>query len=331
MKPVALFLPCLLICSIAWAAEPVSLAVPKDAGEARQPQAAVAEDGDVYVAFGAGQTVYCAALQDHGHGFGEPVQVAAVPQLMLGHRRGPRIAAGKEDVVISAIGKDGELLSWRSKGGRSWQGPVTINDVPASAREGLHALAAGPGGKFYCVWNDLRNGKIEVYGAGSTDGGKTWSENRRVYRSPEGPICPCCHPSVTFDSQGNLYVMWRNSLGGNRDLYLSTSKDGGRTFSEASRLGRGHWRLDHCPMDGGAVAAVKPGEVATVWRRQKEVFATLPGHPEVKLGAGEQPWVAADVPRSLADVDHRATEAICCSGGPSIKWRKSSPITPTIP
>ena len=278
-----------------WAAEPMTLALPKDAGEPRQPQAAVAETGDVYVAFGAGQNVYCAALQDRERGFGEPVKVATVPQLMLGHRRGPRIAAAKQAVVIAAIGKDGQLLSWRSQDrGQSWQGPATINDVPTSAREGLHALAAGPEGTFYCVWNDLRNGKMEVYGARSSDGGKTWSQNRRVYRSPDGPICPCCHPSVTFDSQGNVYVMWRNSLSGNRDLYLSTSKDGGRTFSEPARLGLGHWRLDRCPMDGGAVAVMKPGEIATVWRRQKEVFATLPGHEEVKLGPGEQPWVAAD-------------------------------------
>ncbi len=295
MRQIALFLPFLLIFSIVSAAEPVTLALPKDAGEPRQPQAAVAEDGDVYVAFGAGQNVYCAARTGHGHGFGDAVKVATVPQLMLGHRRGPRVAAAKDSVVITAIGKDGQLLSFCSKDrGRNWQGPATVNDVPESAREGLHALAAGPEGTVFCVWNDLRNGKMEVYGAGSTDGGKTWSQNRRVYRSPEGPICPCCHPSVTFDSEGNVYVMWRNSLGGNRDLYLSTSKDGGRTFSEAARLGRGHWKVDHCPMDGGAVAVVKPGEIATVWRRQKDVFATLPGHPEVKLGAGEQPWVAAD-------------------------------------
>ena len=121
-----------------------------------------------------------------------------------------------------------------------------------------------------------------------------WSRNRQIYRSPAGHVCECCHPSVAFDSQGNLHVMWRNWLDGNRDLYLSTSKDGGRTFAEAARLGRGHWRLNRCPMDGGAIAVLKPGEIATVWRRQKEVFATLPGRQEVRIGSGEQPWIAAD-------------------------------------
>jgi hypothetical protein len=296
MKRFSLSVACLLMASVAWAAEPLTLPLPKDANEPRQPQVAVAGVGEVYVTFGAGKTVYSTASQDGARQFGDPVAVASLPSLMLGRRRGPRIATAKEAIVIAAIGQGGELLSWRSPDrGQTWQGPVTINDVPKSAREGLHSLAAGAFGQLYCVWLDLRNNQPEVFGAGSTDGGKTWSQNRLVYRSPDGNVCECCHPSVTFDSQGNLSVMWRNWLDGNRDLYWSASKDGGRTFSKAEPLGQGHWRLDHCPMDGGAIAAVKPGEVATVWRRQKEVFATFPGHrQEVRLGTGEQPWIAAD-------------------------------------
>src|SRR5690606_19480837 len=124
------------------------------------------------------------------------------------------------------------------------------NDVPKSAREGLHALAVGPEGQLYCVWLDLRNNEPEVFGSSSTDGGKTWSPNRLIYRSPDGNVCECCHPSVTFDSKGHLYVMWRNWLDGNRDLYWSLSKDGGRTFSQAKKLGQGHWPLRNSPMDG---------------------------------------------------------------------------------
>jgi hypothetical protein len=290
----------LIIASVvtapALASKPVTLPLPEGGSKPLQPQVAVAGPKDIYVTFGSEKVIYCTASHDGGGHFEKPVKVASVPSLMLGKRRGPRIVAVPDALVIAAIGQGGELLSWRSSDrGRSWLGPVTINDVPKAAREGLHALAAGPKGEMHCVWLDLRNERPEVFGSGSTDGGKTWSQNLRIYSSPAGNVCECCHPSVTFDSHGNLYVMWRNWLGGNRDLYLSVSKDGGRMFSEAQQLGVGHWRLDNCPMDGGAVAVQKPGEVATVWRRQKEVFATLPGQrEEIRLGPGEQPWVAAD-------------------------------------
>src|SRR6476620_2361548 len=88
--------------------------------------------------------------------------------------------------------------------------------------------------------------------------------------------------------------MWRNSLAGNRDMYVGKSSDGGKTFGEASKLGQGTWPLNTCPMDGGAVVAIAPDQLTTAWRRDKQIFLTLPGESkEQLLGSGEQPWVAA--------------------------------------
>jgi hypothetical protein len=134
-----------------------------------------------------------------------------------------------------------------------------------------------------------------VAAAISTDGGATWGKNVHVYHSPDGPVCPCCHPSVAFDDRGGIYAMWRNSLAGSRDMYVCKSTDGGRTFGEAAKLGEGTWPLKMCPMDGGAVAAVEPDKLATVWRREKSIYLTLPGLSQEKLlGPGEQPWIAAN-------------------------------------
>lgn len=41
------------------------------------------------------------------------------------------------------------------------------------------------------------------------------------------------------------------------------------------------------------VAALPDGNVATVWRRENDVYACAPGKPEVRLDRGQQPWVAA--------------------------------------
>jgi hypothetical protein len=210
------------------------------------------------------------------------------------------VAATTEAVVVTAIGgekgmgQDGDVLAWRSEdGGRSWSGPERINDVDASAREGLHGMAASADGRLYCVWLDLRNGKMELFGARSTDAGRTWEPDQLVYRSPDGPICTCCHPSAAFTGDGDLLVQWRNDLGEARDMYLIRSEDGGRTFGQAEKLGRKTWVLDRCPMDGGAIAAGRDGAVTTAWTRADQVFSAESGQPERLLGPGLQPWAAS--------------------------------------
>jgi hypothetical protein len=127
----------------------------------------------------------------------------------------------------------------------------------------------------------------------STDGGHTWGKNVLVYQSPDGNVCECCHPSVTFDRGGQIYVQWRNSLGGARDMYYAVSTDVGKTFGLATKLGNGTWPLKACPMDGGAIAAVS-GKLATTWRRESSVYLQLSSErDEQLLGPGEQPWLTA--------------------------------------
>ena len=264
----------------------------------RQPQLA-AHGKNVAVAFGAGNAVYCAASTDSGATFRPPVLVSSNGQLSLGMHRGPRVAYTPGGIVVSAIvgeqgkGRDGDLLAWQSRdGGKSWSPPVRVNDVVGSAREGLHAMASGGKGTLFAAWLDLRANGTRVYGATSTDGGATWSANRMVYESPSGTVCQCCHPSVAVDGSGNILVMFRNSLEGSRDLYLTRSADGGNTFEAARKLGRGSWKLEACPMDGGALAVDQDDRVTTIWRREETLFVSDADGPERSLGPGRNPAVA---------------------------------------
>jgi hypothetical protein len=293
--------PAVLCClvgifpTLAAASESVAVAPIPTLGQARQPQVAVDPSGHVHVVFGVGNTIYSATSNDEGRHFTPPVKIGEEGVMALGMRRGPRVAATARSVAVAAIcgkqggGRDGDVLVWRSAdGGKTWSSPVRVNRVTGSAREGLHDLTASADGRLYCVWNDLRDGKIKVYGALSDDGGATWGDDRLVYASPEGEICPCCQPSATFDAQGRLYVIWRNSLGGARDMYITTSADGGRSFDPARKLGHGTWALNTCPMDGGGLAVDADGKVHTVWRRQQTLFRCEDGKPETSLGRGEQ-------------------------------------------
>lgn len=106
-----------------------------------------------------------------------------------------------------------------------------------------------------------------------------------IYASPDTTVCECCKPSVEIKGN-NVYVMFRNWLNGNRDLYLIQSTDGGITFDQAQKLGNGSWALNGCPMDGGGFAINKNGNPETVWNRKGVIYGCEPGKDEQKSGEG---------------------------------------------
>jgi hypothetical protein len=257
----------------------------------RQPQVALSS-GMTAVAWGAGNAILFAKSTDDGRTFGTPLKVAESGVLSLGNHRGPRIAITTKAIVITSVhgekgrGADGDVFAWRSTdNGRTWSQGARVNDVPAAAREGLHALAAN-GDFVYVSWLDLRNGAMALYGAFSADGGGTWSQNQKIYTSPDGHICECCHPSLAVRDGGReIYAMFRNWLGGSRDMYLAVSKDRGRSF-ETQKLGEGTWPLNACPMDGGGLIVDRDGPL-TVWRRGPAIYSARPGSHEVEIGPGK--------------------------------------------
>ena len=250
--------------------------------------------------WGSGNRVLFAKSTDGGGSFSAPVQVADAGIISLGNHRGPRLAITDKAIVVTAIygekgrGADGDLLAFRSTdGGQTWSKSIRINDRPGAAREGLHAMAAD-GDFLYAVWLDDRDGGKTLYGSSSTDGGATWTANRKIYASPDGHICECCHPSVAVRNGGKeIYTMFRNWLGGSRDMYLARSTDGGRSFT-ASKLGQGTWPLNACPMDGGGLQVDAKGPVA-VWRRESRLFLVRPGERETEIGQGKNVAFAGDV------------------------------------
>jgi hypothetical protein len=266
---------------------------------AREPQ--LAAHGDlVAMTFGAGGAIYFSASHDAGRTFSPPVKVSEATIVPLNRHRGPRIAISRNTIVITAVTgrtpsqeqhahglpSDGDLVAWRSTDeGKSWSKGVVINDVPGAPTEGLHALGADPNGNLFTAWLDKRGAKgTKLYGARSTDAGRTWSKNVQIYESPEGTICECCHPSVAIDATGQIAVMFRNWLDGSRDMYLAGSRDGS-SFSKPAKLGTGTWKLNACPMDGGGLT-IAQGKLVSVWRRDREIFMASPGEQEKKIGEG---------------------------------------------
>lgn len=270
---------------------------PQAHSQAAAPQIAIDRNKAVYIAYGVSNSLFLAVSSDMGASFSAPLKVGEAGQLSLGMRRGPRVSVHKGVVTVTAVygaqgkGRDGDVVAFRSADkGRTWSGPVRVNDVEGSGREGLHAMAVAPDGTLACAWLDLRDKGTKLFMATSKDGGGRWSDNRLVYASPSGTICECCHPSLAFDAKGRLHVMFRNSIEGARDMYITSSGDL-RTFSPATKLGLGTWMINACPMDGGMLAVSPTGSVEAIWRREGMVFQSrLSG--EERIGEGRNPWIA---------------------------------------
>ncbi|MBN8827060.1 MAG: exo-alpha-sialidase [Spirosoma sp.] len=241
----------------------------------------------VHLVYGQDSTIFYAVATKKHASFSQPIAVAMLSQLVAGAKRGPQIAATENYVVITAVNRAGNLFAYSldRKSGR-WSSAVRINDVPEIAKEGFQAIASASPSVFHATWLDLREDKRnKIVMTTSRDGGRTWSTNRVVYHSPSGTVCECCKVSIAATGD-EVYIQFRNWLNGSRDLYLAHSANGGATFAPAQKLGSGTWKLNACPMDGGAVTLSSAGQPLTVWRRENTLFTCQPGQAEQAIGTG---------------------------------------------
>ena len=254
-------------------------------GNGQMPGMVMDPSGVLNVVYGQKDSLWYASSTDKGNTFSSPELITVLPGLASSHTRGPQIAATANALVVTAINNDGNIFSYTKKQ-QQWTPSTRVNDADTIAKEGLMSLSADKQNAF-AVWLDLRgNSRNKIYGAASLDGGKTWSKNIPVYISPENTVCECCKPSVLV-SGSKVYVMFRNFLKGNRNLYLIESNNMGKNWSKAQKLGAGNWKLNGCPMDGGGLAMTGTNQVRTIWRRESKIYTAMPGQPEKMVGEGK--------------------------------------------
>lgn len=252
----------------------------------QMPNLVKGQDDNLHLVYGLDDSIMYAYSSDQGNSFSPSSLIAVLPKLAASHTRGPQIASTNKGLTVIACNSLGDIFSYNKEASGNWVQSGKVNDMDTVAKENLMALSADEQ-YVYAVWLDVRdNRQNKIYGSKSSDGGKTWSKNMMIYTSPDTTVCQCCKPSVAV--KGNsIYVMFRNWLNGNRDMYVIQSKDGGNTFGQAQKLGNGNWKLNGCPMDGGSLTINSKGAIQTVWRRESKVYSAIPGLPEKEIGEGK--------------------------------------------
>lgn len=266
--------------------------------------ASIAGDGRfAAIAWGAtkdGVTdIYTAVSRDGGRSFGSPLRAneAASPANVSGEQP-PRVALvhrAQQDpaiVVVWTSKSDAgtRLFSARSDdGGRSFAAAVPVTGTDAPGNRGWESITATRDGSVVAMWLDHR---ALVAGAGAAsmnhaehqhgaagenqkDGVAraqlsklffTRLDARDSARALTGGVCYCCKTSIATDAAGGVYAAWRHVYEGNvRDIALTRSTDGGRTFTAPVRVSDDKWVLDGCPENGPALAVDGRKSIHVVW------------------------------------------------------------------
>jgi hypothetical protein len=261
--------------------------------DAAEPAVASARDGSFYVAWvnhDAKQAdVMLARFNDGGELQGAPVRVNRLAGAATAWRGDqPSVAVAPDGAVhvlwtnrVDAGDKHGTdiYLSSSTDRGQSFATEVKVNDDKVPGAHGMHSLAVAGDGRIYAAWLDERNvhtpqpstkgeghhmeSNRDLYLAYSTDGGRTFSANKKV----ASDACPCCKTALTVSPDGTLFAGWRQVLPGSfRHIAVTGSTDGGKNFSTPVIVSDDHWVLQGCPVSGPSLSVDRAsGNLKVVW------------------------------------------------------------------
>lgn len=127
--------------------------------------------------------------------------------------------------------------------------------------DGADALGAHDAGTHGAMPHADGEVGTELLAATSADGGATWSAPTRIAAG----TCECCRTSLAVRGD-TVVAVWRHLFpGGERDMAIARSADGGATWTAPARVWADGWALDGCPHAGPAVALAGDGAVHVAW------------------------------------------------------------------
>ncbi len=302
--------------------------------------------------------IYAAASTDGGRTFAAPTRVNQVAgEANLTGEQPPRVALvprpGSHPTIVvvwTAKATAGtRLMSARSDdAAKSFAPPIPVPGSEAAGNRGWQSIAIGRDGEVVVVWLDHRELAKDGNGAASmqhaehqhlasgqkpADGVARAQLSKLMFarlgrsdssRQLTGGVCYCCKTAIATDAAGGIYTAWRHVYEGNvRDVAVTKSSDGGRTFASPIRVSNDNWVLDGCPENGPALAVDDLKRIHVVWptlvsgatptseptlalfyamsldgrqftARQRLPTQGFPRHPQIALGPGGELLVAWD-------------------------------------
>lgn len=245
-----------------------------DAGESSgyrsSPSIAVNETGSIFVVWEDARnddvpSIFFSKSDDGGRSFSTNIQISAPgtyatePDIAIANNT--IFVVWSQNVTIGSADYTKIFLTRSLDWGMTFETPRRIDDT-ATGESLLNAPRIDAfERKLIVVWQDARNDSLyDIYGAISNDTGVTFSANVKISDGPN--YVKQTSPDVCFLPDGNPVVVWEDYRTGTSVIRVSSSADGGNTFSYSRVASDGGVSVDPC------VASDNGGNISVVYKLQ---------------------------------------------------------------
>ncbi|HYM19902.1 MAG TPA: exo-alpha-sialidase [Candidatus Kapabacteria bacterium] len=275
---------------------PIRVNFEKTLNANRSPMMHLDRSGNIYIAWvlgGSGNTngaIYINVSTDGGMTFEPEVSVCADAHANSDFQRTAQFVIDTKGTlhmvwVGNRVNNQPDVWYVRSSdAGKTWTQPVTLCDADDSSKyaQDFAAIACDSSDNLYASWLDSRevqrktSTNVHLYFSRSSDGGKTWSTNKKTDMLPGGigGTCECCSQKIAASPNGHVYIVFRsdipNGVNDIRDMWLERSNDGGTTFEPALKIMTGDWNINACPVSGPNLTLDDSEGAHIVWRDARD-------------------------------------------------------------
>ena len=213
-------------------------------------------------------------------------------------------------------------LSRSLDGGRRFEPPLRVNeDRPIS--HSFDGLAVAPDGTVLVTWIDGHEGRKDpaTWVARVTERGTRVEGIRKV----GDDTCVCCRVDAATGAGNLVALTWRRVFPGDvRDMVMAVSRDGGRTFGDATLVSADHWKINACPHRGGAIGLDAKGRVYMSWYTEGSDI-----RPDLKFAVstdGQRFGPPRRLHTSATSIPDQARMAVDPAGRAVIVWEESTAV-----
>ena len=231
---------------------------------------------------GNNKNIMYSKSDDFGESFSPPIQLNFTDNNIIAYSQsGPKVSIYENKVYIAYTddrsGLTSVYLNISNDYGETWEEEILIADTPYLNM--YQDFEVDTFGNLHLVYyNYAANYHLE-------DVRYRFSFSDNIDFTNSSPIgivdetqepCDCCQPDLEIDSNGDIYVAYRNNILNNRDTFLAVKRHNQNSFSEYYQVSNFNDYITFCPSSGPTID-IKNNNIAVAYT----VYHTQNGYMDI--------------------------------------------------